>query len=162
MAGRLKIDFLAILKTLRRHRVDCIVVGGVSAVLHGAPITTFDLDVVHSRDPANLGRLLKALRTLDAYARGQGERRIRPDRSHLGSPGHQLLMTKHGPLDLLGTVGRGRGYEDLLAHSDDMRVGAITIKVIDLDTLIELKEETGRDKDVAVLAILKRTRDAGR
>ena len=57
-------DFRAILRTLRRHQVDFIVVGGVCGVLQGAPINTFDLDVVHSRDPKNLDRLLKALEAL--------------------------------------------------------------------------------------------------
>jgi hypothetical protein len=43
------IDFLAILRSLAQHEVEFIVVGGISAVLQGAPIATFDLDVVHSR-----------------------------------------------------------------------------------------------------------------
>jgi len=68
---RPKIDFLEILKVLRAHRVDCIVVGGVSGVLHGAPITTFDLDVVHSRSHENVSRAIEALRDLDAFAQGR-------------------------------------------------------------------------------------------
>jgi hypothetical protein len=38
-------DFLEILKVLSRHKVDFIIVGGVCAVLHGAPVSTFDLDL---------------------------------------------------------------------------------------------------------------------
>jgi len=41
--------------------VDFIIVGGVSAVLQGAPVTTFDLDLVHSREAENITRLLSAL-----------------------------------------------------------------------------------------------------
>jgi precorrin-2 methylase len=55
------VDYLAILKTLRSHGVDFVVVGGVCAVLHGAPLATFDLHVVHSREPRNLARLMAAL-----------------------------------------------------------------------------------------------------
>jgi len=62
---------LEILKVLTRHRVDFIIVGGVSAVLHGAPVTTFDLDVVHSRDQKNLARLLAALQELEAVYRAR-------------------------------------------------------------------------------------------
>jgi predicted nucleotidyltransferase len=162
VAKQPRIDFLEILRILRQHKVDCIVVGGVSGVLHGAPITTIDLDVVHSRTAENIERLLAALDQLDAFARGQGERRLRPGRTHLESAGHQLLLTKHGPLDLLGTVAGGRGFEDLVEHTVEMHVGSLKVRVIDLDTLIELKERAGRDKDTAVLAILKRTRDEGR
>jgi hypothetical protein len=39
--------FIRLLEVLTRHRVAFIVVGGVAAVLEGAPITTFDLDIVH-------------------------------------------------------------------------------------------------------------------
>jgi len=37
-----------------------------------------------------------------------------------------------------------------------MRLGRLKVRVIDLDTLIELKETAGREKDKAVIAILKR------
>jgi hypothetical protein len=42
------LNFLEILRALTHCQVDFIVVGGVCAVLQGAPITTFDLDMVHS------------------------------------------------------------------------------------------------------------------
>lgn len=79
-------DFLALLRTLFNHEIDFIVVGGVAAVLHGAPIGTFDMDVVHSRSPENIERLVAALQDLDAYYRGRGEQRLRPDASQLAFP----------------------------------------------------------------------------
>lgn len=151
-------DFLTILRTLAEHEVDFVVVGGVCAVLHGAPLYTFDLDLVHSRSPENVERLLQALHTLDAYFREHGERRLRPDRSHLISPGHQLLMTRAGPLDLLGTISAARGFEELLPHTLPMNLGDdLQVRLLDLATLIAIKEETGRDKDQAMLAVLRRT-----
>jgi hypothetical protein len=54
------IDFLEVLRVLVAHEIKFIVVGGVSAVLQGAPIATFDLDLVHSRDSENIQRLLRA------------------------------------------------------------------------------------------------------
>jgi len=153
-----KPDYLAILRTLTEHEVEFIIVGGVCAVLHGAPIATFDLDVVHSRDPENVRHLLTALESLDACARGQGARKIAPNESHLASPGHQLLMTRFGPLDLLGAVGSGQMYEDLVPSTIELPVGGrLKVRVLDLETLIRLKEEAGRDKDRAVLPILRRT-----
>ena len=63
-----------------------------------------------------------------------------------------------GPLDLPGTIGRGRGYEALLPHSVEMEVGdGVRIRVLDLETVIAVKEEVGGEKDLATLAILKRT-----
>jgi len=151
-------DFHRILQTLANRHVEFIVVGGVSAILNGAPVNTFDLDVVHSTSPENVDRLLLALRELDAYYRFQPELRLRPDSSHLSSRGHQLLMTRFGPADFLGGASRGRTYADLLPHSVEMELGpALTVRVLDLETLIALKEEIGGEKDLAVLPILRRT-----
>ncbi|MBI5086743.1 MAG: hypothetical protein HZB13_19375, partial [Acidobacteria bacterium] len=98
-----------VLSTLLRHGVEFIVVGGVSAVLHGAPYDTFDVDVVHARAATNLERLVDALEELDAVYRMMMSRRLRPPLSALEGPGHQLLMTRHGPLDVLGEIGDGMG-----------------------------------------------------
>jgi hypothetical protein len=151
-------DFLAVIRVLNEHKVDFIVVGGVAAVLEGAPISTFDLDVVHSRSVNNVQHLLEALAALDAYYRLQPERRIRPQASHLLSAGHQLLMTRYGPLDLLGAIGQSHGYEELLEHVNEMQAGpGLPIRVLKLAKLIEVKSETAGDKDVATLPILRKT-----
>jgi len=39
-------SFREILEVLNEHQVEYIVVGGVAAVIHGAPTTTFDLDAL--------------------------------------------------------------------------------------------------------------------
>ena len=143
---------------MNEHGVDFIVVGGVCAVLHGAPVTTFDIDLVHGREPGNLTRLLSALEALDAYYRSHSSRRFGPEASHLRSDGHHLLMTTAGPLDLLGTVGRGETYESLLNRTSELLVDdQLPVCVLNLDTLIELKEIAGRDKDLAALPVLKST-----
>jgi len=150
-------DFLQILNILCEHKVDFIIVGGVCAVLHGAPVTTFDLDLVHSRTPDNLEYLMSALKKLGAYYRGRGEQRLMPRLSDISSTGHQLLMTEYGPLDLLGTIGIGHDYEDLLKHCVTIEVGGLRFNALDLQTLIEVKNETISEKDKAIIPILKRT-----
>jgi hypothetical protein len=72
-------------------------------------------------------------------------------------------MTRYGPLDLLGTIGRGLAYEDLLPHAVEKEISAgVSVKVLDLPTLIALKEELGGDKDRAMLPILRRTLEESR
>ena len=56
-----KRELIAPLRALHDGGVESIVVGGVAAVLNGAPVGTFDMDVVHSRDAANVARLLLVL-----------------------------------------------------------------------------------------------------
>jgi len=153
-AGRV----VAQLEALAGAGVEFIVVGGVAAVAGGAPVNTFDVDIVHSRKPANVERLLAALQSLDAIYRVQPERRLKPAASHLMGPGHQNLETRVGWLDVLGTIGRGRTYEDLLPHSDEVDIGGgVRVRVLDLETLIAVKEEVGGEKDRAMLPILRRT-----
>jgi hypothetical protein len=38
-----------------------MVVGGLASVLNGAPVNTFDIDLVHSRNDTNIARLLQVL-----------------------------------------------------------------------------------------------------
>lgn len=151
-------DFVGALRVLQEAGVAFIVVGGLSAVLNGAPVNTYDLDVVHSREAANIARLLKALESLDAIYRIQPSRRLRPTASHLESTGHQNLVTRYGPLDFLGTIGKGLSYADLVPHSAEKELGeGLRVRVLDLETLIEIKEQLGGEKDRAVLPILRRT-----
>jgi hypothetical protein len=50
-----------VIERLARAQVEFVVVGGVSAVLQGVPITTVDLDICYRRTPQNIGRLVAAL-----------------------------------------------------------------------------------------------------
>lgn len=145
------------LEVLAGHAVEAIVVGGVAAVLGGAPVSTFDLDIVHRRTPENVGRLLAALGDLDARYRDPAGRILRPDPRGLEGPGHHLLLTRCGPLDVLGQIGAGRDFDALLGDSETLALGAFDVRVLGLAALIRSKEEAGRDKDRAVLGILRRT-----
>jgi hypothetical protein len=150
--------FLAALRALRERRVDFVVVGGVAAVLNGAPINTFDLAIVASRDPENVARLVDGLGAMGAIYRMQKERRLKPDASHLSSSGHHNVMTSYGPLDVLGTIGHGLGYDELLPHTEEMEIGSgVRVRVLTLAKIVALKEELRGEKDLAVLPILRRT-----
>ncbi len=55
-----------IIRILVQHDVEFVIVGGMAAVLQGAPVNTFDLDVVYDRSAENVRRVLSALSKLDA------------------------------------------------------------------------------------------------
>lgn len=75
-----------ILRILDAQGVEFIVVGGMAAVIGGAPIVTRDVDVLVARSSANTPRVLAALSELDAIFRDD-ERRLRPNASHWRRPG---------------------------------------------------------------------------
>lgn len=151
-------DPLRVLHTLVRHGVDFVIVGGVCGVLHGAPITTFDLDLVHARTDANVTRLLAALEELGARYRDPAGRVILPTAGPLQSAGHQLLLTDAGPLDLLGELSTGGDYADLLPQTTTVALSdSVSVRMLTLEALIETKEALARDKDRAALAVLRNT-----
>ena len=153
-----RISFRAILRTLATHRVDLVVIGGFGAYAHGSGILTKDVDIVHSRDPENVRRLMAALAELKAVYRMR--RDLSPGESHLMSPRHQLLVTEHGELDILGSAGEGFDYESLVGESELTGIGeGLSVRIANLDALIRMKEEAGRDKDRAVLPILRSLRE---
>ena len=148
-----------ILRLLARKEVEFIVVGMTAGVLRGAPVTTVDVDIVHRRSPENVARLLGVLAELDAVYRHDPQKR-RPTESHLLGPGHQLLTKTQGDLDCLGAIDRGRSYEDLLKDATEMKLaGGLSIRVLALTALIEIKERLGRPKDLAVIPVLRATLD---
>ncbi len=147
-------DVGELLRHLTRAGVEFIVVGGAAAVLHGAPITTEDLDIVHRRTPDNVARLKAALDDLGAFVRELANRKLPPSESALKGEGHVLLTTDLGPLDCLGTITGGRGFEELVAHSQRINDEGIEFRVVDLPTLIDIKKETGRAKDRVMLPVL--------
>lgn len=151
--------FADILRLLAAGDVEFVVVGMTAGILHGAPVTTVDLDVVHRRSPENVARLLRVLAELDAVYR-HDPRRLRPGQSQLIGPGHQLLTTTLGDLDCLGAIDQDRGYEELLASTVEITLGGgLTVRVLSLPALIEAKERSGRPKDLAVLPVLRATLD---
>jgi predicted nucleotidyltransferase len=158
----MKAALAEILRVLVANEVEFVVVGMTAGVLQGVPTTTFDVDVVHRRSSDNVERLLKALQELEAVYR-HDPRKLRPQASHLSGPGHQLLTTRHGDLDCLGAIGDERGYEDLVSRTTEMEIGGrARVRVLDLATLIEMKERAGRPKDLAVLPLLRATLDESR
>ena len=147
-------DVGELLRRLAEAGVEFIVVGGAAAVLHGAPITTEDLDIVHRRSPENVSRLKTLLDELDARVRELANRRLPPQESALLGDGHVLLSTNLGPLDCLGTLIDGRGFDELIFHSETIKDEGVEFLVVDLPTLIELKTKTGRAKDRLMLPVL--------
>lgn len=150
--------FSSLLERLMEGECRFILVGGLSAVLQGAPVHTYDVDIVYANDAENLRRLLDVLERLDAIFRIQPERKLRPALSHLEGSGHLNLVTSLGPLDLLSFIGGNLTYDDLLLDSSRLAIRpGVEIQVLNLQKLISLKEELGGEKDLAMLPTLRRT-----
>jgi len=147
-----------LLARLAASGADFLLVGGLAAVAQGAPLTTVDVDVVHRRDGENVDRLLGFLESVDARFRGRAAGQVlRPTREALLGPGHQLLVTNLGPLDVLGAIEGGRDYPSLLPEAVTVEVEGQPVRVVRLEALAELKRGATSAKDRLVLALLEDT-----
>jgi hypothetical protein len=50
-------------------------VGGLAVVVQGAPVTTMDVDIIHSQSSANISKLLAHLKSIGAFYRRQDDRK---------------------------------------------------------------------------------------
>ena len=148
--------YFQLLELLTRHDVDFIVIGGVAAILEGVPITTLDLDIVYDRAPENLERLLGVLQAIEASYRDPAGRHIVPTIEKLATLRMSLMKTNLGPFDVLASI-RGASYEDLLKSTKMRQVGELRLRVLKLAKVIESKEQANRDKDRAVLPLMRKT-----
>jgi hypothetical protein len=155
-----------ILESLERHQVLYVVIGGLAAELRGSPYVTRDVDVTPARTRENFTRLAAALRELDAKLRipdMEEPLAIRLDERTFGQGTTWTFVTKHGYLDIALLPDGTRGYDDLRRSATREQItDTVTIFVAALADVIRSKEAAGREKDRAVLPILRQVLERSR
>jgi hypothetical protein len=150
-------DLSALLKKLSEAGIEFILVGGLAAVVQGAPITTFDLDIVHRQSDENVKRLTKFLKTVDAYQRRLDDKIVAPLAMDLRGTGHLPLTTCYGPLDILSVIEKGLGYEELIPSTVEIEFKGHQIHVLKLETMIKLKHESNDPNEQYRLKVYRET-----
>jgi predicted nucleotidyltransferase len=148
-----------ILAALDRHGVRYVVIGGLAAILHGAPHVTTDVDIVPEEALRNLERLSEVLRELNAKIRVAGEEDGVPfghDADSLARVRIWNLVTDRGNLDITFQPSGTHGYEDLRRDAVQMTVRGVEVPVASLADVIRSKEAAGRERDRAILPTLRR------
>jgi hypothetical protein len=147
-----------LLEVLDRHDVRYVLVGGLAAVLHGAPHMTTDLDIVPEDGPPNLEHLSEALAEVDARIRVSGA----PGGVAFDHSANFLrrvrvwnLTTSLGDLDITFEPSGTRGYDDLQGDAVVMSVGGVDVPVASLADVIRSKEAADRPRDRVVLPVLR-------
>jgi hypothetical protein len=155
-----------ILEVLERHRVLYVVMGGLAAELRGSPYVTRDVDVTPARTRSNFTRLAAALRELDAKLRipdMEEPLEIPLDARTFEQGATWTFVTKHGYLDIALLPDGTRGYDDLRRSATrEQLTDTVTISVAALADVIRTKEAAGREKDRAVLPILRQVLERSR
>lgn len=143
------------LAVLTRHEVEFVVVGGIAAILQGSPLTTEDVDVVYLVSEENCRCLAEALDEMDASYADPAGRIIRPDVERLTSARVHFLNTNCGRVDLMRTVGDDLGYPQLIGRTRPLEVAEVEVRVLELEAIIETKEQADRPKDRYQLPFLR-------
>jgi hypothetical protein len=149
-------DLLGFVRVLSAANVDFIIVGGVAAGLHGALRTTLDLDIVYSRRPENIARLVAALAPYAPYLRGApAGLPFRLDEPTMARGLNFTLTTTLGDLDLIGDITGGGTFEELQESAELVEIEGFQCRLVSLPMLIALKRAAGRGKDREALAELE-------
>jgi hypothetical protein len=164
-------DLARLIQVLDRHGVEYLLAGGAAARAYGAERLTEDADCVVRRERANLDRLAKALRELNARLRVGGmsdaEARLLPvqiDVHMLASTDISTWMTDAGGFDVLAGLVAADGhllpYEELAQRENLIHGAGLTIRTAALEDIITAKEHANRPKDREALPELYALRDA--
>jgi hypothetical protein len=148
-------DLSTLLECLLVADVEFVLVGGLAAVVQGAPITTLDVDIVHRRTEENVDRLLDFLASVGARYRNRPGSPLPPSRSALLGPGHSLFMTDLGPLDVLGAIEGGAEFDQLVPLSPPIQVAGHSLYVLSLGTIVGFKRASADPKDKLRLPVLE-------
>jgi hypothetical protein len=150
----------AVIGLFGRHRVRYVLIGGLAAITHGAPLITQDIDACCAREDANLERLATALAEVNAELRGADPGLpFRLDAKTLRSGDAFTFTTDIGWLDLIGTPAGTTGYDDLARTADAFDLFGHRVLVASLEDLIRMKRAAGRPKDLLALEELGALRE---
>ncbi|MEY3023511.1 MAG: hypothetical protein RJA16_337 [Planctomycetota bacterium] len=132
--------FQAVFRSLSVHEVRYLVVGGVAAIVHGVPRTTFDLDLLVEANEENARRLLEALE--DA---GIGSAALTTPEAVVG---HEITVIKDRiRIDLLTRI-PGIDFLDAWARREMRSIDGVEYWLISRADLVTAKRASGRPKDL--------------
>jgi len=150
------VSFESMLRGLNDAKIEFVVIGGLAAVVHGAPFVTNDLDVCYRNSAENIDRLARRLREWSAYPRGwEPGLPFELDSRTFRTMPLLTLQTSEGNLDLLDRVVGLDGYEMAYEHSVEIEALGVSFRALALGALIRAKEATGRAKDLGQLPTLR-------
>jgi len=160
MPGDAEFQPEAVIRLLGRHGVRYVLIGGLAAVTHGAPLVTQDVDVCCARDRGNLELLAAAMREVHAELRGTAPGLpFRLDAETLTSRERVSFTTDVGWIDIMATPAGTAGYDDLSRTAEVFTLFGHRVMVASVEDLIRMKREAGRPIDLRVVEELGALRE---
>lgn len=144
-------ELALVARALNEHGLEAILIGNMAAALHGAPVSTIDIDLFFRKTARNMQKLKLVARTLEAVI-------LRP--YYPVSALFRLQRESDGlQIDFMAHIDGVKSYEGVRDRAGVHQVGGQKLLTASLDDIIRSKTAAGRGKDLAVIDMLKKTRD---
>ena len=141
---------IVIARLLARHRLEVVMIGNAAAAIQGSPVTTMDIDFMFRKTGGNMRKLKALADDLKAVV-------LRP--YYPASQLYRVTRDRDGlQLDFMAKIDGVRSFESLRGRASTVPFGGHGLLVASLrDIILKSKERAGREQDLAVLPILRRT-----
>jgi hypothetical protein len=141
-------DYRDILQSLADEHVKFLLVGAYALAAHGYPRATMDIDIWVMPSLDNADAVLRALRRFGAPASELTVADLQKDDT--------IFQIGVAPrrIDII-TGASGLRFEEAYAHSVEIDIEGLKIRIPSVDDLIRNKKATGRTKDLADVEVLE-------
>ena len=138
---------ISVAKVLREQSLEAILIGNAAAALHGAPVTTVDLDFLVRKTPSNLRKLERIADRLGAVV-------FTP---HYPISGLYRLIRDDDQLqlDFMTQIHGVRSFNSLRSRAGVIALGSESMTVAALADIIASKRAANRPRDQAILHVLE-------
>lgn len=136
-------DFISVIESLNKHKVDYVLIGGVAVILYGLERFTGDLDIFVKPEPENVRKLRDALFYLfedSAVEEITFEELSEYAVIRYGTPNGYYI-------DIMARIGEIAVFDDLEYETAEYL--GTPINIATPETLFRLKRDTIRHKDKA-------------
>ena len=140
---------IEVARALRAHNLEAILIGNAAAALHGAPVTTVDLDFLIRKTATNLVKLDRVAKTLGAVV-------FNP---HYFVSGLYRVMRDDTPLqlDFMTAIHGIKSFNILRSRAESFAIEGESVVIAALTDIIASKRAADRPRDRAVIDVLEQT-----
>ena len=151
MANLFNDDFQDFLKALNDNKVEYVLVGGYSVILHGYSRTTGDLDIWVNKTAENYQNLIRAFEQFRMPVFDMTEANF------LDNPRFDVFTFGRPPVSIdVMTALKGLVFEEAYQHSTSIEFEGIPIRLIQYEDLLKAKQAAGRSRDLNDIEQLKK------
>ena len=140
-------------KSLEKHSVKYVVIGGIASVLHGVPRATFDLDILIEADERNVKNLLAAF-----FDAGLGTADLITPEELLKN---EITVFKDSVRIDVQTFTPGLVFREAWENKDTIKNQDYTLFILSRQDLIRSKTAAGREVDMEDVRILQNNEKSG-